>query len=208
MNKRPESARKRALELLSQGLSERDVMAVLEREGIHVSKGSVNNWRRAAAGNPASKAPRTAPSPAAPTKPAKPTKGDRRDKGTAIPEDWDGVDLLHLPVVLLEATAKKLTAKIIETLTAKQCDYTLLGKLVQTQQIVDKELILARPAEKPDPETDPLNLSARDELRERLTALREEAEVTPPAIEAIRAHLAELERRATESAPKVDDAAA
>lgn len=155
VNRRPSAAKARALELLGQGLSERDVVAQLGREGIKVSKGSVGNWKASA---PAAKTPPKAPAPGArkvsgkasapPEVPAKPA------------DEWElpGVDLVHLPAELLERLGKKLAAKIGETLVASLVDHDLLGALIRDHERVCKALVQARPATVQDPEKDPANL--------------------------------------------------
>lgn len=154
VNRRPTAAKARALELLGQGLSERDVVAKLGAEGIKVSKGSVGNWKAANA-PPRSKV-------AAATEPPKTSRGPTPadDPPPAPADEWElpGVDLVHLPAELLERLGKKLAAKIGETLAAPLVDHDLLGALIRDHERVCKALVMARPPTAQDPEKDPANL--------------------------------------------------
>jgi len=147
MNRRPTAAKSRVLDLLMKGLSERQVMAAMEAEGCHVSKGTVSNWRREAIGKPV-----TATPPKART--AKPSSSSPPS------EEWElpGVDLVHLPAELLERLGKRLTRKITETIDSQVVDHELLGKLVQTHERIMKALVMSRPPAEHDPEKDPSNV--------------------------------------------------
>jgi hypothetical protein len=75
-------------------------------------------------------------------------------------------------------------------------DWNALTKLFEFRKTLSLTLKQVRPPEKVDPLRDPTNLEALAELRARYAAMRDPLEVSPPLVAAMRAHLAELERRA------------
>lgn len=60
-------------------------------------------------------------------------------------------------------------------------DFAVLVKAVPLLDTVVTSIARNRPPPKPDPMTDPDNVSARDELRERLQSIAEELVKTPEA---------------------------
>lgn len=162
-NTRPNAAKNRARALLKKGLSEREVLAKLQAEGIRASKGSIGNWKReAASGAPPGQArPRVKKAkPADPGEAPPPIPAPPGAASPAATDEWtlEGVDLVALPAELLERLGRKFAARIGAEVDLAVIDPQVLGALMRDYERISKALVLARPPVEKDPEKDPASL--------------------------------------------------
>lgn len=158
----------RVLALLREGLSVRGVEARLRAEGTPLGKSAIAELdkRRRAEGRP-----------------SPPAEG----------EPWDpiGGDPAELDVGQLGRVAAKLTERLEHALATD--DFRALSQLTPLRLQVSATLARVRLPPKVDPEADPANVAAREELRSRVEQLAAELERTPEARAAVRAHLDRLD---------------
>lgn len=185
MAQAPAAVRARALELLRDGLSVRGVEDRLRMEGMRFGKSSIAELAKAAAKAPP-KAAAVEPS-AVPSETPAASSAAAVEPSAAPPAFDPGMR----DVAQLEATAELFSARIQRAI--KEADLRVLAGLVPLRLQISQTLARVRPPPKLDPEADPSNLAAREELLARVERLAAEAEATEATRAAIRAHLAALE---------------
>lgn len=146
---------------------------------------------RAPAISPPSQPPDPVPAPAPPPPAGTPGEAFEAELAALLASERDPT---MLDVGELAALCRLLTRHLATATGAG--DWNALTKLFEFRKTLSLTLKQVRPPEKVDPLRDPTNLEALAELRARHAAMRSPLEVSPPLVAAMRAHLAELERRA------------
>ena len=168
-NQRPDAVRRAALELLGEGLSEREVLKALESQGMQCSRGSLQNWRKTAGAAEPPPAQREARTAAAPTAPL--VAPPSQTAAAVVDADLSDEHLLRLPVQELARMMIKIRDRFVREVESPELDHTVLGALMREAERAAKALVLARPPVRLDPEKDPSSLQAREAVLEKMRRL-------------------------------------
>lgn len=193
------AVRERALELIRGGMSVRGAEERLAAEGHKVSKSTVASLAREAR-----KSPRPSPTTSAPSAStrAQETASPAEQHGSTAPPAEKAAEpqldaaLLasfegDVDVRQLERVAARLSARMEKAI--QDGDLTVLKSLMPLRLQLAQTIARVRPPPEADPEADPANIAAREQLRARIGLLVAEAESADATREAIREHLARLD---------------
>lgn len=209
--RKPDGTRAEVIELAKAGHSVRAIEGILAKRKVQFGKSAIAELVRlyraggvpepkASTGKPAGKAPAPkAPAPVASsrTSPATSPAPPSTSRPGRPPDDetpLDAAEVADLDLAQLVGLARLFDTNLRAAVTEK--DTKLAAWLLGARKTVSQEIARLRPPVLPDPDKDPANLLARDELRARLERAVEAYEGSSAGLSQLRAHVARAEAAA------------
>jgi hypothetical protein len=213
--RKQDGTRDQVIELAKAGHSARAIEGILAKRQVKFGKSAIAELVRlhragkvagpaakASAGKPSPKVPaaKAAPATPAPT-PTAPATGPPPAAAPSMPgrrpddeSPLDPAEVADLDLEQLVALARLFDATLRSALAEK--DTRVAGWVLGARRVLSQEIAKLRPPVIPDPDKDPANLAARDELRTRLERVTDAYQGSPAGLAQLRAHVARAEAAA------------